>query len=472
MIPKILKEILFSNNMDYIIDNNKFQITDNGDIITLSNSKVLEVLINVTKLKKRGIGDYYISLDNNKKIFLKDTIDGYKIIQSFDGHLSKGKVYNQYWLVVDNNDSQFYIMDTSQDVFFMFSVEHLNVVLNSEDESIPTWYYNFQSHRIQAETKNGQLILHNQILPSDHCVVHINGNRCDNRIDNLKLDTKSAVMSGVNEKKARERKSTARSLPEELGDIKLPTHVEYSRDILNKETGEYRDYFRVVKDPVFIEKLGKSLWTTTKSMKKTITEKYQELMETRKQVYQSDSSSTISSKNILKELIANPPNGIYLKTDKGRGDRYCISKTFLQQERDFQTTSKKGVSNNVKFCLVLNEYEKRKFGSFDWEAITSNLTSEEKTKLSLYIANGQTQKVPEELQADDLPLYGYFTKGKNEEYFYIKSTEYQVIWSSSRTKNVDIYTKLEQFVDKYCEIYPDMSDEDKSKINGLKKLLE
>ena len=100
------------------------------------------------------------------------------------------------------------------------------------------------------------------------------------------------------------------------------------------------------------------------------------------------------------------------------------------------------------------------------------MTSEEKTKLSWYIENGQTQKVPEELQADDLPLYGYFTKGKNEEYFYIKSIEYQVIWSSSRTKNIDIYSKLEQFVNKYCEIYPDMSEENKCKVNDLKKLFE
>jgi len=56
--------------------------------------------------------------------------------------------------------------------------------------------------------------------------------------------------------------------------------------------------------------------------------------------------------------------------------------------------------------------------------------------------------------------------------FHLKDLLHIIQTTSERTKNIDIYTKLEHFVDKYCELHGDMCEINKDKIKNLRKLIE
>jgi hypothetical protein len=87
----------------------------------------------------------------------------------------------------------------------------------------------------------------------------------DNRIENLRWVSQSLQNSNTDK---RNRKYNAKPLPNGLKQSDLPKYIVYYHEILNKETGSSREYFKIEKHP----KLDK-IWIGTKSNKISIQDK-------------------------------------------------------------------------------------------------------------------------------------------------------------------------------------------------------
>jgi hypothetical protein len=214
--------------------------------------------------------------------------DNLKIIKSFDGHKvtmgkTAGTIYNPYYKVYDDNDvkkTHFYAMKCSDDSIFYFSEKSKNYVVGQ------TWF-KMQNGYISTMIKKGDekvgLYLHQLVAKTElgegeegKSVDHINRNKMDNRIENLRWATQSEQNCNTDK---RSRKYNAKPLPEGLTHSDLPKYVVYYNEILNKVNGRFREFFKIEKHP----KLEKP-WIGTKSNGVSIQDKLKAAKEKLKEL--------------------------------------------------------------------------------------------------------------------------------------------------------------------------------------------
>jgi len=204
------------------------------------------------------------------------------LIQYFPGHVatkgvSSGERLNDYCLVksskIDDIEKEFFVMYCKPNTLTYFSKEsYENVIVKNGNI---TWYVN-SSQFIQSHNKEfpylHQLIMYEQNTDKNP-IIHINGDKFDNRISNLKISNFSEINKSIG-KKARSKKAI--ELPKELENHPLPKYVTYSKE---KTTGDnYRDYL-VLDCP---EKLEKRI-CSSKSMKISIIDKYNDILKIMKE---------------------------------------------------------------------------------------------------------------------------------------------------------------------------------------------
>jgi hypothetical protein len=204
------------------------------------------------------------------------------ILQEYSGHYPKmgksaGQELNPYCLVKsskpDDIENEFYVMFCKDNSLTYFSKICYDKIKNLLDE---TWYL----------MKNGYIGSHNKEYPYLHHLIakffiekdddnekelsidHINRDKFDNRIKNLRWTTQSVQTENCGK---RSRKKNAMPLPEELKNCPLPKFVDYRKEVF--ENGSYKEYL-VLDHPT----VGKRLFSS-KSMKINIVEKYNDIIE-------------------------------------------------------------------------------------------------------------------------------------------------------------------------------------------------
>jgi hypothetical protein len=287
------------------------ELTDEGyNICRNWNRGCFEIINNDKKscLKCRNMQNKNIILEddviiNNKNIVIADIIekdivikntinnkipDNLIIVETYNGHKvtmgkTAGTIYNPYYKVYDVNDikkTHFYAMKCSDDSIFYFSEKSKNYIQGN------TWF-KMQNGYISTMIKKGDekvgLYLHQLVAKTElgegeegKSVEHINRNKMDNRIENLRWATQSEQNSNTDK---RSRKYNAKPLPEGLTHSDLPKYVVYYNEILNKETGRFREFFKIEKHP----KLEKP-WIGTKSNVVSIQDKLKAAKEKLKEL--------------------------------------------------------------------------------------------------------------------------------------------------------------------------------------------
>ena len=201
---------------DYRIENIKTNIKNNNT--SISNTLISNTLISNIPISNIPISNIPISISNNKFIKMNSpplfyNQDEIRIIQEFEGHKivsgpHAGKYNNNYRLVeiineTDESKKRYYEMfvgvnnNTTTKFSFIFDVASLPKVLQLKINDLtfdnPSWLIATNQYIWTRTSSNQCIYLHRYLLEcingDTKTIDHINNNKLDNRLSNLKVAT-------------------------------------------------------------------------------------------------------------------------------------------------------------------------------------------------------------------------------------------------------------------------------------------
>lgn len=278
-------KFMFVKNCKYKIP--KWKLDNNNNLYTYNTNYSKVYLIDLIFNKK--INNSFKFIDNNFLNFTRKNIkinylykldNKYNIIEYISGHIKKlgksaGEELNFCYKVTDNNTSNKYLlMFCKTNKFTKINIEYYDKIQNFNNNKL-TWYFMkngyIGSHYIDIDKKDKIIYLHQLIADwyghgkGQLSVDHINQDKLDNRIENLRIVNQSIQNKNTGK---RQRKCNAKQLPDGINQDDIPKYVVYYKECYNKKENKWREYFKIEKHP----KLNK-IWTTSKSNKISIYDK-------------------------------------------------------------------------------------------------------------------------------------------------------------------------------------------------------
>ena len=215
---------------------------------------------------------------------MSDIFDNHEILETFRGKINAlgryaGEEKNKYWLVKNRETGEeYYIMDVSNDRYTLFDTESISKISQiSQSWSVVNGYVVCEISRNKKMTLHAYLMdyIGNGTTKDALTVSHINQNKLDNRLSNLKITTHSEQNKLVGK---RNRRSNAKPLPDGIQQTDLPKYVTYNAEYKKDENGErvlFRDYFRIETHP----SQNDTVWSSSKSKTYTIRQKLEQAIE-------------------------------------------------------------------------------------------------------------------------------------------------------------------------------------------------
>jgi len=309
-IPNIVKDKFIFNSENIIYEENNIFIKKINGLVPIEKIIFNNVEFEKISFKNNNFYDYRnenIEFHIKKHNFIDPNIN---IISKGDAiYIKEGKFSggfrNMYWLVEKNN-KEFYIMNCKgNDDHFFFSKESINKVLKIGNKR-NVWYLSkngyiattFKDNNVRKIRYLHQHLMdhHGNGLSGQLTVDHINRNKMDNRLENLRLVDQSTQNKNTDKRK---RKNTAQELPDGITQDMLPKYVVYYKEFYDKEKTKTRDFFKIEKHPKSTKSIGGS-----KSNKLTIQEKLTEIK-----------TKLNNLENDVKETKVVYPKGIRLLND-------------------------------------------------------------------------------------------------------------------------------------------------------------
>jgi hypothetical protein len=220
--------------------------------------------------------------------------DGYTVIERIAGHIIKrapgaGNEANWGYKAKDQNGSEYVLLYCNPGVYTIVDLDMLEILGKHTWCIMKTGY---PGAHITMGTKRTMITMHAFLMnhvghgKGQTSVDHINQNKLDNRMANLRLASQSE--QNANRGKV-SRKHNARELPEGLTQEDLPKFIVYYKEkiypVTETNKDKRREFFRVEKHPLqnlkaaeptaYVDTI-KVNWATSKSDAKTIPEKLAE----------------------------------------------------------------------------------------------------------------------------------------------------------------------------------------------------
>lgn len=204
-----------------------------------------------------------------------------------EGHYSNmGKdayiMKNPYWKINENKE-EIYLMYCKTDTLIKIDEQALNKIRmfekeNNNDKNLT--FYKQSNGYISTTTKQKKILFIHQIITGCYgngkgtkniSIDHIDQDPLNNCFNNLRIASRldqEKNSKGIKESTKRERKSSAKQLPEGLTQDMMRKYVVYYKECYNREKDLYREFFKIEKHP----KLGK-IWMSSKSGKVSLLDK-------------------------------------------------------------------------------------------------------------------------------------------------------------------------------------------------------
>ena len=265
--------------------NRPFHLDNNAKTIYLIDKIMKDKCSDNIKFIDNNIYNY---CKNNLKIVDDEIIyyneDIYKVLDKINGHTSKmgksaGIMKNSIFKTINLNSQEIQYFMECNDEYTIISKDSIKKIQYFEKQKL-TWYKLANGYiGSHAVINNNDTILYlhqhlmdyygNGLKKNTKTIDHINRDKLDNRLENLRLATQSEQNINTNKRK---RKKNAIKLPDGLTQDMLPKYVVYYRECYNREKDLYRDFFKIEKHPKY-----KGTICSSKSNKLSIQDKLEEI---------------------------------------------------------------------------------------------------------------------------------------------------------------------------------------------------
>ena len=343
-----LKYLLIQNECNSLHNPPKWFVNDSKEIYTLdtnNNQKRLIDIIMKYKVRKYIFdnGNHFDFTSKNiivkTKSFLKYLNKDFKIEEKINGIIKKtgrsaGVEKNPIYKIKLNNE-YLYLMYCEVSTYTIIDKDLINKIKKFNNKEV-TWYLlknGYIGGHVKIENKKTIIYLHQHLMDhygkglskGSNTVDHINTNKLDNRLDNLRLVDQTE--QNKNRGKRKRQKSAKCSLPDFIKE--LPKYVQY----INSKGG----YFCIRNHPNYPNEYFQS--STKKEV--SIQEKYQSILDKLKEYNNkslnskqvSSSNSNTGIKYVSKTIIHD--NEAFSFDTKIDGKRYTKKKSKIEL-KDFQ----------------------------------------------------------------------------------------------------------------------------------------